>query len=155
MMGYGPPGEPQMTSQDAEHLRLLSIFQFVYAGLMGLVALIPIIHVSIGVAILSGSLPMGPSSAGGPPPAMMGWLFVVIGGAIILMGLLTAVLNVLAGLFLRRRTHRTFCMVVSIFDCLNMPLGTALGVFTLMVLARPAVRAAFGKPASDLPYAAQ
>lgn len=143
-----------MTQQDAEQLRLLSILQFVYAGLMGLMALIPVIHVTLGVAIVSGALPMGPSSsASGPPPAMMGWFFIVLGGAIILFGLLTATLNVLAGLFLRRRTHRTFCMVVAAVDCLNMPLGTALGVFTLIVLVRPGVRAAFGKAAGSLPYA--
>ncbi len=145
-----------MTAQDAEQLRLLSIFQFVYAGLMGLMALIPIIHVSLGVAIVSGALPMGPSggSAGGPPPEMMGWFFIVLGGAIIVLGLTMATLNVLAGMFLRRRTHRTFCMVIAALDCLNMPLGTALGVFTLIVLSRQGVRAAFGRPAGDLPYAA-
>jgi hypothetical protein len=145
-----------MTAQDAEQLRLLSIFQFVYAGLMGLVALIPIIHVSLGVAIVSGALPMGPSggSAGGPPPAVMGWFFIVIGGAIILFGFLTAALNALGALFLRRHTHRTFCMVVAAVDCLNMPLGTALGVFTLIVLGRPGVRAEFRRSAGNLPYAA-
>lgn len=155
MVGYGElPGEPRMTSQDAEHLRLLSIFQFAYAGLMGLMALVPIIYVSFGVAMVSGALPMGPSG-GGPTPAMMGWFFIILGGAIIVLGFAMAALNVLVGLFLRRRTHRTFCMVVAAFDCLNMPLGTALGVFTLIVLARPGVRAAFGAPPGNLPYAAR
>jgi hypothetical protein len=34
-------------------------------------------------------------------------------------------------------------MVIAIITCLSVPLGTALGVFTLIVLARPSVKQLF------------
>ena len=40
-------------TKDEEHLRLLSIFHFVVAGMTALFALFPIIHLLIGLAIVS------------------------------------------------------------------------------------------------------
>jgi hypothetical protein len=51
-----------------------------------------------------------------------------------------------AGRFLRRRTHRTFCLAVAAVSCLFTPFGTVLGVFTLIVLSREGVRQAFDAP---------
>ena len=42
--------------QDEEHLRLLSIFHYVVAGLAGLFALFPPIHLLVGLALLTGAL---------------------------------------------------------------------------------------------------
>jgi hypothetical protein len=48
----------------------------------------------------------------------------------------------------RPRTLR-FCFVLAVFTCLNFPLGTALGVFAIVVLNRPAMKALFqGLPAA-------
>lgn len=52
---------------------------------------------------------------------------------------LVAALNVVCGLFLLRKKYRTFSMVIAALDCLMVPLGTALGVFTMIVLARESV----------------
>jgi hypothetical protein len=60
-----------------------------------------------------------------------------------LMGAAGAVVNVLSGLFMQRRTHRTFSLVVAGLDCLQMPFGTILGVFTIVVLTRDSVRASY------------
>ncbi len=54
-----------------------------------------------------------------------------------------AALSFLTGRFLARRQHPTFCIVVSALDCMCMPLGTALGVFTILVLQRPSVKEMF------------
>ena len=38
-------------------------------------------------------------------------------------------------------------MVIAALECLSVPLGTLLGVFTLVVLSRPSVRDSFDRPA--------
>jgi hypothetical protein len=129
-------------SQDEEHLRLLRIFHYVYAGVTAVFALFPIVHVAMGIAIVTGAMPAS-SGPGGPPPEFLGWLFVGLGGIIILMGATIALASFFAGRMIGERRGRLFCMVLAGFNCLNMPFGTALGVFTLVVLSRPSVKQAF------------
>ncbi|MGB6222464.1 hypothetical protein [Haloferula sp.] len=150
----GLPQPPEMVPQfdqqvkDAEQIRLLVIFHYVLAGLMAVSSCLPIIHLVIGWAIVSGKLPMPPpsSGSGAPPidPVWMGWFFVVFAGVFILVGWAVAILVFLAGRSLSARRNWTFVFVVSCVQCLWVPLGTALGVFTLVVLQRPAVKALFG-----------
>ncbi len=40
-----------------------------------------------------------------------------------------------------------FCLVMACVACLFMPFGTVLGVFTIIVLARPSVQTLFSRPA--------
>jgi len=146
----GPPPHPQAL-QDAEHLKLLAIFHYVFAGMAALFGSIPIIHVIIGIMMVSGKIPMGPpasSSAGAPPPLMpsdFGWFFIVIGGGIVLLSWVYAGLVFYAGRCLSARQKRTFCFVMACISCLHVPLGTALGVFTMLVLQRPTVQALFAR----------
>jgi hypothetical protein len=58
-------------------------------------------------------------------------------GAIFLVACM--VLNFLATRLINQRKGRTFSMVVAGLNCLSFPFGTALGVFTLVVLARQTV----------------
>ena len=51
----------------------------------------------------------------------------------------------------REDYRQTFCVVVAAISCCFTPLGTVLGVFTLIVLFRPSVKALFGL---DAPSAA-
>ena len=43
-------------NRDLEHLKLLSIFHFVAAGMLALVACIPFIHFFMGLAMATGAL---------------------------------------------------------------------------------------------------
>ena len=70
----------------------------------------------------------------------------VIGAVGILAGLTLAVLTVAAGRRLAKYRSHTYCLVVAALLCLFMPLGTALGVFTLIVLMRPSVKQLFSAP---------
>ena len=49
-------------------------------------------------------------------------------------------LNLLSGIFIRKRKHHVFSLIVAGFNCLHFPLGTALGVFTFVVLLRDSVQ---------------
>lgn len=127
---------------DAEHLRLLSIFHYIVAGMMALWGSFPIIHFLMGGAMLVGSIASGDKEA--LPMAFAGGLFMLIGGVWMLIGWSLAGCLVFAGRSLAQRRRRTFCMVVAcLAAALCMPFGTILGVFTLVVLSRPTVKAAF------------
>src|SRR5919202_939932 len=110
-------------SRDAEHLRLLTVFHYVLAGLVALGASVPILHVVIGIWVLTAPPPPG---AGGPPPAFLGWFFVIFGAAAVLLGWAFAVCLAVAGWKLSRRRGWTFCLVVACLSCLWVPMGTAL-----------------------------
>lgn len=63
-------------------------------------------------------------------------MYVVIGLLLVALG--TA--NVLSGLFIRKRKNRTFSFIIAGINCMQFPFGTALGVFTFIVLSRISVK---------------
>jgi hypothetical protein len=139
---------------DEEHLRLLVLFQYVRAGTTAVISCIPLIHVTLGIVMIFASS-FAPAQPKEVAPALIGWLFVGVGMTIILVGWMFAVLQFLAGRFLSRRKHRTFCMVVACLNCLAIPYGTLVGVMTLIVLGRESVRPLFDQgPAPSSPAAA-
>ena len=125
-------------NQDLEHLRLLSIFHFVLAGLLALASAFPLIYLAIGVAAWSGEF-----GSGHREDQFMGSLFVSFGalGFLCALGLATAVF--LAGRYLRDRRRRTYCLVVAGAECIFSPLGTVLGIFTILILVKDGVRELF------------
>ena len=137
-------------NQDLEHLRLLSVFHFVVAALIFLAACIPFIHLFLGIAMIVGSEEL--FQHGDQPPAFVGWLLACFAGFFILLGWTLALCLVLAGRYLVRHKRYTFCLVVAAIACVVMPFGTALGIFTIIVLMRPAVRELFeGGPPRQAP----
>jgi hypothetical protein len=135
-------------NQDEQQLDLLAIFHYVAAAITALFFCFPLIHLGLGIAMVSGALdgPGGPPGSPGSaaPPAVFGWIFIVIPGLIILFGWTLAMLMAVAGRRLQLRTSYTYCLVVAGVECLLMPYGTILGVFTIVVLMRDSVRAIFG-----------
>ncbi len=133
------------SSEDQQHLQLLSIFHYVVGGLTVLFACFPLIHVALGLAMIYAPDSMG-AKPGEQPPAAVGWLFTCMGGAMFLGGVAVAVCIILAGRFIRRRARYWFVFVRACFQCAIFPFGTALGVFTIIVLSRPSVKALFQPP---------
>ncbi|WP_435008223.1 hypothetical protein P12x_005501 [Tundrisphaera lichenicola] len=135
-------------TEDAEHLRLLSIFHYVVGGLTALFASFPIIHVAIGIAIVTGSF--NDPKNGSAPPSAFGWFFIVIGALFIVLGWAYAIGMFVAGRNLRQRRGYLYCLVMAGLSCANFPFGTCLGVFTLIVLLRPSVKPLFEKGAGTV-----
>lgn len=127
--------------QNEEHLRLLSIFHYVVAAFAALFALFPVIHLVIGIAILTGSFPGGGIDA---EARWVGGFFVAFAGVWILAGSAFAIAVFLAGRNLARRTRYTFCLVMGGLECMFVPFGTVLGVLTIIVLMKEPVKAIFG-----------
>ncbi|MEM9413017.1 MAG: hypothetical protein AAGA30_18050 [Planctomycetota bacterium] len=124
-----------------DHLRLLSIFHYVVGAIVGLMSLFPLIHIIIGVVILNGGLDDG---SGDAPPSFIGWLFILLPAFFILAGLTLASCIAIAGRMLSVRDRYYYCLVMAGVECLIMPFGTVLGVFTLIVLQRHTVKEMFG-----------
>jgi branched-subunit amino acid ABC-type transport system permease component len=132
---------------DAEHLRLLRL-GYLVAGFTNMVfALFPLIHVTIGLAMLLGAFP-SPNAAGQPFPRFAGLFFVILGGAFSLMFATGATLKLLTARRLRERRSKVFCMITAGLSCLGIPYGTVLGVATFLVLGRPSVSALFDPPSA-------
>lgn len=130
--------------QDDEHLKILSVLFWVFGGLNLLCGSFPFLHVFLGIMMVTGRIPTGP---GQPPPPELGWLFIGVGLTIILIAWTIGLLLVMTGFNIRKRKARTFCQVMACLACLSFPIGTALGVFALIVLSRPSVRQQFeGNP---------
>ena len=127
-------------NNDLEHLRLLSIFHYIVGGLAAMFALFPIFHLAIGIGMVAG---MFPDPTEQRDMELFGWLFVAIAAMWILAALTFAVCVILAGRYLARQVHYTFCFIVAALSCAFMPFGTILGVFTIVVLVRPTVRVLF------------
>jgi hypothetical protein len=126
---------------DADHLKLLAIFHFVGAGFALIGILFLLLHYTIMHSVFANPemwknqkqpMPMPPEQIF----AMMKWVY--LAGAVWFVS--SGVLNVISGLCLRARKARTFSLVVAGINCLHIPLGTVLGVFTIIVLLRDSVR---------------
>jgi len=129
-------------NQDLEHLKLLSVFHYIMAGFACLIPLLSLIYIGMGAAILTGRF--GSSTPSARAGDLFGaYFFIGFGVMFALVGITGVVLNIVAGRSLARHERRTFCTVIAAVNCLHMPLGTLLGVFTLVVLSRPSVRALF------------
>ena len=138
-------------NKDDEHLRLLSIFHYVVGGLAGFFALFPILHLIFGLLMVLA--PEQWTSEGTPPPAFFGWMFILFPAVFIVMGWIFAGLVFINGRFLTKRRHHTFCLVIAGIECMFVPFGTVLGVFTIIVLMRDSVREQFSATDSADPQA--
>jgi hypothetical protein len=129
-------------NHDEEQLKLLSIFHYVVAGVAALFSLFPCLYVAMGLFILYGP---GEFSKPGqnPPPAFLGWVMIGVGSVMITLGVTFAAFVLAAGRSLARRKRYTFCLVMAAVECLFMPFGTVLGIFTIVLLNRESVKQLF------------
>ena len=127
-----------LTPQEEQHLQLLAIFHYIVGGLTAFLACFPLIHLTIGLVMVFGGF-----SSNQAPPAFVGWLFIILGGGFFLVGQSLAICIIIAGRFLAQRRRYPFVFVVACCECLFMPFGTVLGVFTIVVLSRESVKSAF------------
>jgi len=96
-----------------------------------------------------------PPRVDAPPPAgqvqpfpskLFGAMFTVIASVIILAGLTLSTCIIMAGRRLSAHRSHMFCMVMAGIECLFMPFGTVLGIFTILTLVKPEARELFGLP---------
>lgn len=130
----------QLDEKNINNLKLLTIFHYVWGGLMAVCGCFPVLHILMGGAMLV-SPPSGDAQA-----QAVGGVFVVVGLLVMLFIWAIAGLIIYAGKSIAERKRWMLCLIVAGISCLNFPFGTALGVCTLIVLLKPEVKAAFGVP---------
>jgi hypothetical protein len=137
-MNTPPTLIPNSNSADQDHLNLLSIFHFVNAGLSLMGGAFFVVFFALTGAMIHNA-PHGAGPQNQPPPELIPIMGLVILSMAALV-LVSAIANLLSGIFIRKRKHQVFSLVVAGFNCLHVPLGTALGVFTFVVLMRDSVQ---------------
>lgn len=131
-------------NQDREHLRILSILFYVMAGIIAAASSLLLIYVAIGIAMI---LLPAPNRAG----AGTGLIMIIFCSVFLLVGLAFAGCNAAVGYCISRNKAYVFTLVIAGMICIFKPLGTALGIFTFIVLLRPSVREIYKQAA--LPHA--
>lgn len=146
-----PPFRPKLVAQnqqrkDREHIKLLAIFHLVFAGLAFVGIGFLFVHYFMMHTMFSNPEMWESQPQAMTPKAFLDafiWFYIFM-GILLLTGL---VLNVLSGLFLLQKRNRVFSLIIGGLNCLQIPFGTALGVFTILVLSRDSVCQLYGREA--------
>lgn len=120
-----------------KHLRTLEILHYVYGAFVCVTGLALVFVIGAGMLMQSDWM------AGNSQEELPNWLggFISTLGTVILVVVeLVGLLNIYSGWSIGRRRNRTFSMVVSAVDCLSIPFGLLLGVFTLIGLSEESVK---------------
>ena len=126
-----------------DELRLLSLFHYLIAALAGFFALLPGVY--LGLALAADIDPFATNlrlaSAGRPGATALA------SAALLTLFLSACGLGVgLAGRALAKGRRYGFCQAMAFVAMPFLPFGTMLGIWSLVVLARPEVRELFGLP---------
>jgi|GEM_PF-2699518 len=88
---------------------------------------------------------MQAQSKGGPSPEIFGSFFVAAGLAFFLLGQALSIALILPARFFKQRKYYLFSFILACLACVCFPFGTILGVLTIIMLARPAVKEIYGR----------
>lgn len=166
-MNKPPPLPGDHYKDDAKHLKLLWVFHFIAGGL-SFIAILGVIanYIFLESFMTGGGMAefnkqqlqqlhvdeatadqMNKSQAAALAQALQFSrpFYMVIGVLFAGAGLL----NATSGYFIRARKYRTFSIIVAAINCVQMPIGTALGIFTLIVLLNDSVRDLYAKQISS------
>ena len=140
---------PQTSKQefvDREHLKLLAIFQYVVGGLVIAFSSIFLIHVGFGIALaINPELLRGLDGKAPPFPPFLGLFFAIFAGFFVLAGWTLGGFIIYSGRCIQKRRKRLLSLIAAGIACAWFPFGTALGVFTIIVLSQESVKRLYGE----------
>jgi hypothetical protein len=139
-----PPPLPQSEdARDLRHLELLVVFHFIVGGFEILMSGFVVLHYWAMRTLLMNPEAWKNQPRTGPTPQdffhVFVWFYIFAVG----FAWLCATANITAAVMLKRRTAHLFCVIAAGTNFLAFPFGTALGVFTIIVLTRDSVRRKF------------
>lgn len=138
-------------NRDEEHLQLLAIFHYVVAGLAALFSFFPLLYTTVGTIFIFAARHGTAKPGEDLPPEFLGWIFAVLGSQFFLIGIAMAICILIAGRSLALSKRYSFALVMACIECLFIPFGTILGVFTIVVLSRESVRGLFSPANAQAP----
>ncbi|QDU49352.1 hypothetical protein [Gimesia panareensis] len=133
------------TEKIEKHLDVIGILFMVMAGFSLLTVLFLPIHFMMFEAFTNHF----PRQVNGPDPRrmiqdMQPFIYIVY-AMIGFVSLIIGAVMLATGINLRRRRHFTFCVIGSALICPSFPLGTALGVWSLLTLYNQHTRPLFAE----------
>jgi len=134
--------DPLDYTRARQHLKLLGFFYIAF-GLLGLLNLLGLAMLPLFEKTLAGFHELAEM----PPEqkeAVKGMLH-LLAISLIILTVVHIFFNSLVGICLMLRRCYSPCFLAGVLTCLAFPLGTVLGIFTLTVLSKPAVKQLFGK----------
>ncbi|MGE0640898.1 MAG: hypothetical protein AB7G12_00940 [Thermoanaerobaculia bacterium] len=132
-----PPSDPHPAGLD--DLQFLAMFHYSIGAMAAMVALVPALHLFVVTSL---------TAAGEPVDSVLVQLLgengaAVMAGFLLVFGIALGGLLVAAGMKMAKGRHLRFCIFASVLGLLFVPFGTMLGLVTLPLLRRPALRALF------------
>jgi hypothetical protein len=134
-------------SKDEEHLKYLVIFSRIYGVIDILFSLIGVAYLFfIGSLIESSGFQRDADRLNFQlPPEQFMKIILFFVSVMILFQVLLGIMTIISGQFIKQKRYRTFSIVIAGLNCISFPLGTALGVFTIIVLFRDSVVSLYDK----------
>ncbi|HRH68451.1 MAG TPA: hypothetical protein PLB89_02985 [Flavobacteriales bacterium] len=127
----------------ARHLSTLSILHYVYGAFICVVgAVVAFIFIFLGGFL--GSDFIAENSQGDPPPAWLSGFMQAFGWGLFILIEIWGILTIMSGNWISKRRNRTGSMVMAGLNCLNIPFGIALGIFTFVTLNDQEVKGLYG-----------
>lgn len=124
-----------------KHLKSIEIFHYVYGAMICFGGLF-----LLAIAALGGFLGSDfvADRAQDDAPRVVGAVLGVVGITLFVIVEIMGILNIYSGSRIGKRKDRTLSMVVAAVNCLSVPLGLLLGIFTLIALSEDAVKQEYG-----------
>lgn len=140
--------ESRLTESDIAQLDVLPLLFTIMGFLTFCGSSMFIMHFIMGLALFFDPLAFGPvegTKGAKPFPPYIAIGVAGMGALLVLAGWLLSAGLFMASGWIKRREKLTWITVVSALICMITPIGTALGVFALVVLNRAQVKAVFTK----------
>ncbi|MBC8378274.1 MAG: hypothetical protein H8E62_03780 [Planctomycetes bacterium] len=116
-------------------LDLISIFHYVVAAIIYLKGAVAFVFMGIGSIAMMGILADQPADM--EALVVIGLLFFMVPMMFLTVSWTAATLVLFAGRRIANRTNLTYCQIVAGIECLCVPFGTILGIFSLITLTKP------------------
>lgn len=123
--------------KDGEQLKTLAVLYYVMGGLTVATTSIALIHFITGLFFI-----FAPPE---PGMKMIGFIFAGIAALVLSIGWSIGGGTIYAGRMIQVRRRPLFTKIMAAFNCWSFPFGTALGVWTFVLLSRPSVKALYDR----------
>ena len=128
-----------------KNLTLLAIFHYILGGFCIFFGLLPLIHITLGILALTGVMPIESEKGQADERAatIFGIMFLVMGSIFFILAQTLAILILTNGGRLKKQRRYVLTLVTAALECMMFPLGTILGIFTIIIMTKPQAKALF------------
>jgi len=128
----------KQTIIDNEHLNLLSLFHLI----SGIFTLVYSVFMALYFGFITFIFNIGHKLDGANNDFPFEFMNVImfVFTFVLLIAIILGIAKIFCSKFIKQKTNRVFCIVISCIECFSFPYGTLLGVLSIMVLNRNSVK---------------